>query len=1098
MGVVTRFVASDLVKVKGTGDRLKVQLVTGAGVPVAGVPVTLTVNGVGYDRTTDSNGGASLAINLDYGSYNCTLRFNGDSQYNASTGSVNIRVRGKYVVTISTTNPYSKTYGQPGGVTAVFYEEGGNPAKSLPVQFTINGVSYNRTTDSKGEARLNINLRPGEYDLLTSCLGDDKRQPSDIHTIVRVKSDTHIIGQDMVKMEGELKVYECSVLNVFNERLTNVTVRFTVNGVQYSRLTDGNGVARLNIRLPKGEYDILVEYLGSRWYNPSSRSNHITSKPYMQSLTTTGKDGLTYPGNNIGFMQSHIYTMHWDADKAKAGDWRVVLAEDISKAKDTEFTSYEITETDPRVKTAKFTSPYYMDLTRGRHWVIISSPYHENFGGQILKVDYDKNTGLYTYQCQDGRRQYQSKTYMRPPADMSVYQILEQLLVTPNLSGVAFAPLTDVQRSNPMNKRLLSGLHPIESYEGMKSGAVKFSNKFKEPGGELLSYDSLMDKIMAFSHIGQFPTDVYFTPDGVCHIDPVDLDTWMKTGFKLTHSDLVQYKYGFDTTNVVTKVLGKGGTKWYTDNEQIDWYFGALWEVIESTTTQTTTNASNTGNTNSSSSSSSVSAGSLKGKPIVIGADKNTLGSDRLWSNAAIEKLRNAGWSIEDIGIGPTQFSHYDWHGASKGKIGIFIIAASTVAVADAMSHHGFDYVIFGIRGDIPGTRAITGWDTVRWGRDDDCNSVCNGWAGLTSQQISDKMGSHGCLVPGNNPTEMANNILAAVNGERVTPSTSHGGSTPSTSSNTSNNTTTTTTVVDEVATYQKALDEMSKSARNLLSFEIRLPLNHTMFKELHTNQFLWTELPREFQLTNLAKIFKIAPTYKVSRGVQYMENRWYIEKNVIKCDKNGLFSTLTLNPFPSSYSSYANAVKRYMEAYDQAFKQQQAQTATNTASATGAGQARLGRDSTDTNSMRCMSGGGYGNAGTGKNFDSCSQKGYAQEGRKYYEWARQFNDPLSLAKALAKRFDYKKYSGNQDANAEVTHNNGGTIHCNCYDACRYVKCCFDAAGLDAVIITGYIYGWGHGWNAVKYNGKWYSFDLCFEYTAGTDQDGSNALRKFF
>ena len=203
MGVVTRFVASDLVKVKGTGDRLKVQLVTGTGVPVAGVPVTLTVNGVGYDRTTDSKGEASLAINLDYGSYNCTLQFNGDSQYNASTGSVNIRVRGKYVVTISTTNPYSKTYGEQGAVTGIFYEEGGAPAKSLPVRFTINGVSYNRTTDSKGEARLNINLRPGEYDLTTSSLGDDTRQTADIHTIVRVKSDTHIIGQDMVKMEEE-------------------------------------------------------------------------------------------------------------------------------------------------------------------------------------------------------------------------------------------------------------------------------------------------------------------------------------------------------------------------------------------------------------------------------------------------------------------------------------------------------------------------------------------------------------------------------------------------------------------------------------------------------------------------------------------------------------------------------------------------------------------------------------------------------------------------------------------------------------------------------------------------------------------------------
>ena len=1049
MGVVTRFVASDLVKVKGTGDRLKVQLVTGTGVPVAGVPVTLTVNGVGYDRTTDSNGGASLAINLDYGSYTCSLRFNGDSQYNASTGSVNVRVRGKYVVTISTTNPYSKTYGQPGGVTAVFYEEAGNPAKSLPVQFTINGVSYNRTTDSKGEARLNINLRPGEYDLKTSCLGDDKRQAANIHTIVRVKSDTHIIGQDMVKMEDELKVYECSVLNVFNERLTNVTVRFTVNGVQYSRLTDGNGVARLNIRLPKGEYDILVEYLGSRWYNPSSRSNHITSKPYMQSLTTAGKDGLTYPGNNIGFMESHIYTMYWDADKAKAGDWRVVLAEDISKAKDTEFTSYEITETDPRVKTAKFTSPYYMDLTRGRHWVIISSPYHENFGGQILKVDYDKNTGLYTYQCQDGRRQYQTKI-RSVGSTYTIYEHLENWLIFPNMVGSSLSiPMSKEARENAMNKRLLSGLHPLEHYEGMKSGAVKFDNKFKEPSGEFLSFDSLMNNIMNFSHAGGFPTDVYFTPDGVCHIDPVDLDTWLKSGFKLTHSDLVQYKYGFDTTNTISAVGVKsntGGMKWYGDSN-IQWYFGYTDALIDATTTQTTTNASNTGNTSSSSSSSSASTGSLKGKPIVIACDTNT-GQDSNYLNTAINTLQNAGWSVENLGIGPGAFSRYDWSGKSKGKIGIFIIAASTVAVADAMAHQGFDYCIFGIRGDIPGTRAITGWDNVRWGRDSDCTSVCNKWAGHTSQEISDMMGSHGCLIPGNNPTEMANNLLAAVNGERVTPSTSHGGSTPSTSSNTSNNTTTTTTVVDEVATYQKALEELSKSARGMLSFEIRLPLNDPMFKNLHTNQFLWTELPREFQLTNLAKIFKLLPTYKVNRGVTYMENRWYIEKNVIKCDSNGLFSTLTLNPFPSSYSSYANAVKGYLEAYNQAFKQQQAQTTT-------------GSTTTGTGTIT-------GSTGVAE-LDNLI-KGWIAGKSSQYDIAN------AVHQGLKEYVRYASYSCSRYGSVAKCWAN--VRHLNCADISRLTRASMSTAGLEARVVHHSGCDLGHFWTQVKIDGKWVNSDL--------------------
>ena len=73
------------------------------------------------------------------------------------------------------------------------------------------------------------------------------------------------------------------------------------------------------------------------------------------------------------------------------------------------WTKYQIKETDMRQKTATFTSPHYFDLTTGLYTILITSPYHEDFGGIILTVDYDKSTGLYSYQCQDFSRKYQSK-----------------------------------------------------------------------------------------------------------------------------------------------------------------------------------------------------------------------------------------------------------------------------------------------------------------------------------------------------------------------------------------------------------------------------------------------------------------------------------------------------------------------------------------------------------------------------------------------------------------------------------------------------------------------------------------------------------------
>ena len=1085
---------SDLTKYYRTPPSLNMVLKNANGVLLGNKPVTITIHGVTYNRTTNGRGGASLDINLAPGVYTAVVEFAGDTQYNASSKTVTVTVRSRY---FSVDAPYLvKDYGGAEALIITISEVyTSTPVVGKEFSITINGVTYNRTTDSKGQGKLNINLMPGVYSYTVNVPSDEGSSAVTLTSTVKVMASTFMDGIDIVKMDDETVVYQCAVYDPFS-RLLDVTVTLTVNGVSYVRSSEADGLVKLNIRLGAGEYTIKAEYPGDNLHHASSVQNRIVSKARKQYLTTV-RNGLSIPGNNRGFMESHIYIGVWGIEYSSQNNIKALhpLLNDMSAWEDITFTNYEITETDPRVKTAKFTTDTYLDLTRGRHWVYITSPYHEGFGGMVLKVDFDKSTGLYTYQCQDGRRQYLSqRRFISLDNNHTVYDALEFFLFSPfNSSNF---PVTNEEKNGVVAKRLLSGLHPIGDYDNLKSGAAKFTNKFKEPLGEMLGFDSFINYIMNYSHVGGFPTDVYFTPDGICHIDPIDLDAWMKTGFVLTHSDLASYKYGFDITNIITTVKVKDNWKGasapvYADTINLWWYVGRQEVMIDPVTTTTTTSSGSS----SSGSSSGGSTTSGKGKTVVVGCDSNT-NADSTFQNATINKLRGAGYNVERLSIGPGPFANYDWHGASKGKVGVFIMAPSIVAIADAMSHKGFDKLVFGLRGDFEkGRRGAVepGFSTNPWRPDNDCTSVCNKYSGKTGKQIDEMIRPRGCLVGDTTAEGLANRILAAVNGD-------NGGvaGSSSTSTNTSTNTTqTTTTIVDEVATYQKALDKMSESVRSLLSFEIKLPLNHTMFKELHTNQFLWTQLPPEFKLVNLEKIFKILPSYKVNRGVSYVENRWYVEKIVTKMDSNGLFATITLNPFPSSYSVYSNAVKGYIDAYNQAFKQQNNNTS-GTSTSTGTGQARLGKDSTDTNSMACKRGGSYGDAGTGGNYDSCAQKGYAQQGRKYYEWARKYNDPISLAKALAKRFSYEGYSGNHDANAEVTHNNGGTIHCNCYDACRLVKCCFDAAGLDCIVVTGSIYEGGHGWNSVKYNGKWYSFDLCYAVRAGTDQKGTNALRKFF
>ena len=60
---------------------------------------------------------------------------------------------------------------------------------------------------------------------------------------------------------------------------------------------------------------------------------------------------------------------------------------------------FEIIDENPRVKTASFETTENIDLTTGRVAVLITGDCNE-FGGIILKKEYNSTSKLYKYQCQ--------------------------------------------------------------------------------------------------------------------------------------------------------------------------------------------------------------------------------------------------------------------------------------------------------------------------------------------------------------------------------------------------------------------------------------------------------------------------------------------------------------------------------------------------------------------------------------------------------------------------------------------------------------------------------------------------------------------------
>ena len=236
----------DLEKYYGGSEKLNATLKDGAGNQIANKTITFTINGQKYNRTTNSNGIASLAINLRPGVYDVTAMYDNMSVY--SKVVVKTTIEGKDLV---------KMYQNGTQFFATFLGTDGKPlANNTKVTFNINGVFYTRQTNENGVARLNINLRPGEY--ILTAINPVNSESEGFNITVK----SLIESSDLTKHYRNDSKFEVKIYNKDGTLAINKNVTFNINGVFYNRITDSNGVARLNINLRPGNYIITTIFEG--------------------------------------------------------------------------------------------------------------------------------------------------------------------------------------------------------------------------------------------------------------------------------------------------------------------------------------------------------------------------------------------------------------------------------------------------------------------------------------------------------------------------------------------------------------------------------------------------------------------------------------------------------------------------------------------------------------------------------------------------------------------------------------------------------------------------------------------------------------------
>ena len=234
----------DLVKIYKNSSQFEVNI------GIGNKTVIFEINGRKYNRTSDENGTARLAINLNPGNYTIKTTFNGTTVENMIT-----------VLPTLIADNLVKYFRNASQFFISLIDGEGKAISGINITMNINGVFYNRLTNENGTAKLNINLEPGEY-ILTATDPLTGLQMSYNITVLPV-----LFADNLEMKYKDGSTFNALVLNGEGKPLANAKVTFNVNGVFYTKYSNSSGIAKLNINLMAGEYIITSEYDGMRISN---------------------------------------------------------------------------------------------------------------------------------------------------------------------------------------------------------------------------------------------------------------------------------------------------------------------------------------------------------------------------------------------------------------------------------------------------------------------------------------------------------------------------------------------------------------------------------------------------------------------------------------------------------------------------------------------------------------------------------------------------------------------------------------------------------------------------------------------------------------
>ncbi len=149
-----------------------------------------------------------------------------------------------------------------------------------PVQIGFNGKIYNKTTDDKGIAKLQINLQRADiYTFAVSFQGDNAYNGSFAVAKITVKKQSPklTVPNKSYKASAKTKTLTATFKSASGKVVAGKKVSFTVNGKTYTATTDAKGVAKVNVSLStKKTYSFTAKFAGDNTYAAITKTAKVT------------------------------------------------------------------------------------------------------------------------------------------------------------------------------------------------------------------------------------------------------------------------------------------------------------------------------------------------------------------------------------------------------------------------------------------------------------------------------------------------------------------------------------------------------------------------------------------------------------------------------------------------------------------------------------------------------------------------------------------------------------------------------------------------------------------------------------------------------